>query len=188
MISSMTHNTVAFGESPAARRHRAPPPLVPVAGVDPLRRDLPVPGFAADLDVRVHHPLGELPDHRSQHVRARRARAVGRSPSGAELSPGALRRQYLDLAQRIPDAVVVEAGDGLEELRREVTAQIWRACAAAPPAWLRCLHRLRRPWRSGRSAPLKRFPQSVDIRPWVTPVPRGNRWERPGTIIGKDAP
>jgi len=52
------------------------PPPVPVAGVDPVRRDLPVPGVAADLDIRVHHPLGELPDHLPQHVRARRCQGL----------------------------------------------------------------------------------------------------------------
>ena len=31
---------------------------------------LPVPGVARDLDVGVHHPLGELPDHRAEQVRA----------------------------------------------------------------------------------------------------------------------
>lgn len=81
----------------------------------------------------------------------RRARASARGPGGVELTPGALRRQYLDLAQRIPDAIVAEARLGEQELRREVTAQIWRAYAAAPPRlWLRCARRLRRPWRTGR--------------------------------------
>src|SRR5579872_5620139 len=63
----------------------------------------------------------------------RRARASTRGPGGAELSPGAIRRQYLDLAQRIPDAIVAEARGGEQQLRRQVTAQIWRAYAAAPP-------------------------------------------------------
>lgn len=80
----------------------------------------------------------------------RRARASTKGPGGVELSPGAIRRQYLDLAQRIPDAIVAEARGGEQELRREVTAQIWRAYAAAPPRlWLRCARRLRRPWRTG---------------------------------------
>ena len=48
------------------------PPPVAVAGVHPVRRDLPVARVAADLDVGVHHLLGELPDHRPQQVRARR--------------------------------------------------------------------------------------------------------------------
>ena len=48
------------------------PPPVAVAGVHPVRGHLPVPRVAADLDVGVHHPLGELPDHRPQHIRARR--------------------------------------------------------------------------------------------------------------------
>ncbi|MGH2716990.1 MAG: hypothetical protein ACRDJU_00195, partial [Actinomycetota bacterium] len=80
----------------------------------------------------------------------RRARASTRGPGGVELSPGAIRRQYLDLAQRIPDAIVAESRHGEQELRRQVTAQIWRAYAAAPPRlWLRCARRLRRPWRPG---------------------------------------
>jgi hypothetical protein len=58
-----------------------------------------------------------------------------------------VRQRYLDLAQRLPDAIVVEApashesSDGAamdtEHLRREITAQLWRAYAAAPPtSWL----------------------------------------------------
>ena len=52
------------------------PPPVPVAGVHPVRADLPVPRIARDLDVGVHHPLGELPDHRAQQVRARRCQGL----------------------------------------------------------------------------------------------------------------
>src|SRR5208282_5051635 len=35
------------------------PPPVPVAGVDPVRADLPVPGAAPHLHLGVHHPLSE---------------------------------------------------------------------------------------------------------------------------------
>src|SRR6185437_14257637 len=52
------------------------PPPVAVAGVHPVRRDLAVPRVARDLDVGVHHPLGELPDHLPQHVRARRCQGL----------------------------------------------------------------------------------------------------------------
>jgi hypothetical protein len=64
------------------------PPPVPVAGADPVRADVPVPGVAADLDISVHHRLGELADHLPQHVRARRlpgSRGTGsrrRKPNG----------------------------------------------------------------------------------------------------------
>jgi hypothetical protein len=55
-----------------------------------------------------------------------------------------VRQRYLDLSQQLPDAIVVEAPLGsdhvsvaTEELRREITAQLWRAYAAAPPtSWL----------------------------------------------------
>lgn len=58
-----------------------------------------------------------------------------------------VRQRYLDLAQRLPDAIVVEAPAShessdeasmdTEHLRREITAQLWRAYAAAPPtSWL----------------------------------------------------
>ena len=58
-----------------------------------------------------------------------------------------VRQRYLDLAQRLPDAIVVEAPGSheassgasmdTEHLRREITAQLWRAYAAAPPtSWL----------------------------------------------------
>src|SRR3989441_3562281 len=58
-----------------------------------------------------------------------------------------VRQRYLDLAQRLPDAIVVEAPGSheassgasmdTEELRRDITAQLWRAYAAAPPtSWL----------------------------------------------------
>ena len=55
---------------PARVSHSLPP--VPVAGVHPVRGHLPVPCAAPDLDVGVHHPLGELPDHLPQQIRARR--------------------------------------------------------------------------------------------------------------------
>ena len=61
-------------DRPGAGVPLAPP--VPVAGVHPVRRDLPVPGVARDLDVGVHHPLGELPDHRTEQVRARRCQGL----------------------------------------------------------------------------------------------------------------
>jgi hypothetical protein len=51
-------------------------PPAAVAGVDPVRRDLPVARVARDLDIGVHHPLGELPDHLPQHVRARRCQGL----------------------------------------------------------------------------------------------------------------
>jgi hypothetical protein len=50
---------------------------VPVPGFHLVLRDLPVPGIAGDLDVRVHRPLGEL-------------RIISRSTSGladARVSP-----------------------------------------------------------------------------------------------------
>lgn len=52
-----------------------------------------------------------------------------------------VRQRYLDLSQRLPDAIVVEAPPssegGDERVRREITAQLWRAYAAAPPtSWL----------------------------------------------------
>ena len=58
-----------------------------------------------------------------------------------------VRQRYLDLAQRLPDAIVVEAPGSheassgasmdTEQLRRDITAQLWRAYAAAPPtSWL----------------------------------------------------
>jgi hypothetical protein len=63
----------SFGiASPLAPGVLLPAP-VPVAGVHPARRDLPV---ARDLDVGVHHPLGELPDHRAQYIRARRRQGL----------------------------------------------------------------------------------------------------------------
>ena len=58
------------------------PAPVPVAGVHPVRRDLPVPRVAADLDVGVHHPLGELPDHLPQHIRARRCQGLLKQHAG----------------------------------------------------------------------------------------------------------
>jgi hypothetical protein len=118
------------------------PARVPPKGLARLRRFIlgracPAPDLVVVLDAPALYS-------------SRRARAVGRGPGTTDLSPGALRRQYLDLAQRIPDAVVAEARGGDEELRREVTDQVWRAYAAAPPpAWLRCARRLRRPWQSG---------------------------------------
>ncbi|GAC1362115.1 MAG: hypothetical protein NVSMB32_02120 [Actinomycetota bacterium] len=52
----------------------------------------------------------------------------------------ALRGRYLALSQSLPDAIVVDAAGGADQLRREVTARIWRAYATAPPpAWLRPL-------------------------------------------------
>ena len=36
----------------------------------------PYPALHADLDVGVHHPLGELPDHLPQHIRARRCQGL----------------------------------------------------------------------------------------------------------------
>ena len=54
----------------------------------------------------------------------------------ADVPHETLRRRYLALSQRLPDAIVVEA-TGQDRLRREITARIWRAYAAAPPtAWL----------------------------------------------------
>jgi hypothetical protein len=58
-----------------------------------------------------------------------------------------VRQRYLDLAQRLPDAIVIEAPGShesssgasvdTEQLRRDITAQLWRAYAAAPPtSWL----------------------------------------------------
>jgi len=62
-----------------------------------------------------------------------------------------VRQRYLDLAQRLPDAIVLEAPGSheasdeasevpsmdTEHLRREITAQLWRVYAAAPPtSWL----------------------------------------------------
>jgi hypothetical protein len=35
-----------------------------------------VPRVARDLDVGVHHLLDELPDHRTQHIRARRGQGL----------------------------------------------------------------------------------------------------------------
>jgi hypothetical protein len=52
------------------------PPPVPVPRVHPVRRHLPVPRVTPDLDVSVHHPLGELPDHLPQHIRARRCQGL----------------------------------------------------------------------------------------------------------------
>ena len=70
----------------------------------------------------------------------------GRLGARAEVPREVLRLQYLELAQRLPEAIVVEAGAGAERLRREVTAQIWRAYAATPPSvWRRCLNRLHSP-------------------------------------------
>jgi hypothetical protein len=54
-----------------------------------------------------------------------------------------IRRRYLALAQRMPDVIQVEADIGQERLRREITARIWHAYAAAPPtAWLLRLREL----------------------------------------------
>jgi hypothetical protein len=91
-----------------------------------------------------------------------------------------------NLAQCIPDTIGAEARDGPEELRREVTAQFWRAYAAAPPRPGRtasgsCGARGAKPRSSGS------LNRSV-FDPWVTPVPSGNRWEGPGMIIDEDAP
>jgi len=48
-----------------------------------------------------------------------------------------VRHQYLDLSQRMPDAIVIEAPPGGGSPRRELTAALWRAYAAAPPtSWL----------------------------------------------------
>ena len=45
-------------------------------GIHPVRRDLPVARVARHLDVGVHHPLGELADHRPQQIRARRRQGL----------------------------------------------------------------------------------------------------------------
>src|SRR5581483_12106997 len=52
-----------------------PHPLA-VAVVHPLRAHLAVRRAAADLDLGVHHLLGERPDHLPQHVRARRRQGL----------------------------------------------------------------------------------------------------------------
>lgn len=115
------------------------PPLSPLRGLSRLRRVVlgracPAPDLAVILDA----PAA---------LRPRRTRG----PGGAEVPFALRRRQYLDLALRLPDALCVEAGSGGDRLRREVTAQLWRAYAALPaPAWLRCARRFVRPWRSGR--------------------------------------
>lgn len=70
----------------------------------------------------------------------------GRLGARAEVPREVLRLQYLELAQRLPEAIVVEAGVGADRLRRAVTAQIWRAYAAAPVSLgRRCLDRLHSP-------------------------------------------
>lgn len=115
------------------------PSLTPVRGLGRLRRIVlgracPAPDLAVILDA----PAA---------LRPRRTRG----PGGAEVPFAVRRRQYLDLALRLPDALCVEARSGEDRLRREVTAQVWRAYAALPaPFWLRCARRLRRPWRSAR--------------------------------------
>ena len=54
-----------------------------------------------------------------------------------EVSYEAVRHQYLDLSQRMPDAIVIEAPPGGGSPRRELTAALWRAYAAAPPtSWV----------------------------------------------------
>ena len=58
----------------------------------------------------------------------------GRLGARAEVPREVLRMQYLDLAQRLPDAIVIEAAAGSDRLRRDVTAAIWRAYASAPPS------------------------------------------------------
>src|SRR6266545_1532236 len=60
------------------------PSPVPLTGVHPLRSHLPIPGVAADLQVRIHHPLREPLDHLPEQVRARRLQRV--------LEPGAGNR------------------------------------------------------------------------------------------------
>ena len=54
-----------------------------------------------------------------------------------------IRRRYLALFQRLPDAVLVEDDTGPDQVRRDITAQLWRAYAAAlPTSWLLRLGRL----------------------------------------------
>ena len=48
----------------------------PLRETTPVRADLSVARVARDLDVGVHHLLGELPDYRLQHVRARRRQGL----------------------------------------------------------------------------------------------------------------
>ena len=52
------------------------PAPVPVPGVHPVRCHLAVPRVTPDLDISVHHPLRELPDHLPQHIRARRCQGL----------------------------------------------------------------------------------------------------------------
>jgi hypothetical protein len=61
-----------------------------------VRADLPVPRAAPHLDLSVHHPLGELPDHLPQHVRARRRRRLpGRVPGTGTTSPAATSLSFV---------------------------------------------------------------------------------------------
>src|SRR5262249_20191375 len=52
------------------------PPPVTVPRVHPLRGHLPVPGPADALDLGVHHPLRETPDHLPQQIGTRRLQRV----------------------------------------------------------------------------------------------------------------
>lgn len=94
-----------------------------------LGRSVPAPDLVVVLDSpppgRRRHGLGEA------------------EPGSRVLAAEALRERYLELSQRLPDAIVVDAGAGSDAVRREVTARIWRAYAAAPtPAWLRPIRAL----------------------------------------------
>ena len=73
----------------------------PVAGVDPLRRDLPV--LAPHLHLGVHHPLGEPPEHLPQQARARRCQGLLELRAGkpAQCSPAATSLSFVsDYASR----------------------------------------------------------------------------------------
>jgi len=68
----------------------------PLRETTPVRADLSVARVARDLDVGVHHLLGELPDYRLQHVRARRRQGLLELRAGTgTMSPAATSLSFV---------------------------------------------------------------------------------------------
>ena len=75
-----TGSTTRPAASGSPARSSPPGYPTPAAGTrsasSPGPASPPVPRVTPDLDVSVHHPLGELPDHLPQHIRARRCQGL----------------------------------------------------------------------------------------------------------------